>query len=106
MKTPVFLISRKTVTWVSLGGRWGSNIEDNLNIQAVPKKIICFGNRAKQDLESSKWHNNTSMDALDNGESEIAGFKLTERITVEHYNVFGRASFLTSPSHTFFETYF
>ena len=46
------------------------------------------------------------MDALDNGESEIAGFKLTERITVEHYNVFGRASFLTSPSHTFFGTYY
>ena len=46
------------------------------------------------------------MDASDNGESEIAGLKLTERVTVEHYNVFGETSFLTSPSHTFFETYF
>ena len=75
-------------------------------ITGCPKKITRFGNRAKQDLKSSKWHNNTSMDALDNGESEIAGFKLTERITFEHYNVLEGASFLTSPSHTFFETYF
>ena len=35
-------------------------------IQGVPKKITRFGNRAKQDLELSKWHNNTSVDALDN----------------------------------------
>ena len=42
VKTAVCLISGKTITWVSLGGRWGSNIEDNLNIQAVPKKIICL----------------------------------------------------------------
>ena len=46
------------------------------------------------------------MDASDNGESEIAGLKLTGRVTVEHYNVFGETSFLTSPSHTFFGTYY
>ena len=31
VKTPVCLISGKTVTWVSLGGQCGRNIEDNLN---------------------------------------------------------------------------
>ena len=46
------------------------------------------------------------MDALGSGESEIAGFKFTERVTVKHYNVFGGTSFLTSPSHIFFLTYY
>ena len=31
VKTPVCLISWKTVTWVSLGGQYRRNIEDNLN---------------------------------------------------------------------------
>ena len=46
------------------------------------------------------------MDALNNGESEIAGLKKTECVTVEHYNVFGGTSFLTSSSYTFFGTYY
>ena len=46
------------------------------------------------------------MDALDNGELEIAGFKFTEHDTVKHCNVFEGTSFLTSPSHTFFLTYY
>ena len=75
-------------------------------LQGCPKKNTRLENRAKHDLEWSKWHNNTSMDASDNGESEIAGLKWTERVTVEHYNVFGGTSFLTSPSHTFFGTYY
>ena len=31
VKTPVCLISGKTVTWVSLSGQYGRNSEDNLN---------------------------------------------------------------------------
>ena len=31
VKTPVCLISGETVTWVSLGGQYRRNIEDNLN---------------------------------------------------------------------------
>ena len=65
----------------------------------------CVWCGAKHDLKLSKWYKNTSMDTLDNGESEIVSFGLTLRVTVGHCNVFGRTSFLTSPSHTFFETY-
>ena len=74
-------------------------------IQGWSKKNTREGNRAKHGLELSKWYKNTSIDALDNGESENVSFGLTSRVTVGHCNVFGGTSFLTSPSHTFFETY-
>ena len=64
-----------------------------------------MGNRVNHDLKLSKWYKNTSIDALDNGESENVSFGLTSRVTVGHCNVFGGTSFLTSPSHTVFGTY-
>ena len=75
------------------------------DVQGWSKKNTRVGNRVNHDLKLSKWYKNTSIDALDNGESENVSFGLTSRVTVGHCNVFEGTSFLTSPSHTFFETY-
>ena len=58
-------------------------------LYGVFQKNTRLENRTKHDLEWSKWYNDTSTDAFDYGKLEIISFKLTRRVTVEHYNVFG-----------------
>ena len=67
-----------------------------------PKKNTHLENVIKLDLKLSLWDKNTSMDAQDNGEVENVDFTLFGCVMVEHCNVFGGTSFLTSPRSMIF----
>ena len=68
-----------------------------------PRKNTHLENVAKLDLKLSVWDKNTSMDAQGNGEMENVDFTLFGCVMVEHCNVFGGTSFLTSPRPMIFE---